>query len=301
MNETTKEIGLFGVMHASSIQTCSIPYYSQIKTFHLFHTKAISIQIIDGIGVIDPFTDKIPQYESDETDYEELFEFIDGNVTEIKDLELIVQTKEIGKHLNNLIQYLYGSPVIHIEIGFGLKDKKIYLTEVISCQIKYQEIYNHLQIIPNGLETFISYFALCISFTWPSDKCYSFDNCPNKPVIPATLSAVISYDLTNLFIYDNMDFFADIIKSSLRDLDPLLLRKTVCFCPSCYKKWQLTEAKKIKMSKMPVVANHQRKKGKRGLQNRKSMLANTGQILLKEKNKKSLIPKNRLSLSIDFL
>ena len=298
MNETNKEIGLFGVMHASSIQECSVPFYSQIKTFHLFHHKAISIQIIDGIGVMDPFTDKIPQYESDDTDYDELFEFSDGIVTEIDDPNLISKTKEIGKHLNNLIQYLYGSPVMHIELGFGLKDNKIYLTEVISCQIKYQEIYDHLQIIPNGLEIFVSYFALCISYTWPSDKCYSIDNCENTPTVPATLGAVIRYDLSNLFLDDDMDFFVDIIKTSLRELNPLLLRKTVQFCPSCYKKWQLTEAKRIKISKMAIVMSQQTKKGKKGLHTRKSQLANTGQMLLKGKTKKAI--SRMRSLSNDY-
>ena len=140
MEEISEEHGLLPVMLASSLSKCKVAYKSQTKTFHLFNKYAISIDIIDGLGVLDPETFLTPSYNSDETEYEEIFEI--DNDEFIGDLDPQIQSDvfEVYNHLKKLVGVLYSSYVTDLEISFGLLDGELYLTDVLKCKIVHTAI-----------------------------------------------------------------------------------------------------------------------------------------------------------------
>lgn len=257
-----KEVGLFGIMHASTISKCPIPYYSQEKTFYLYNKNSISIKIVDGIGVINTKTMKKPEYECDDTDYDELFEISDeifnGEIPEI----FKTQSINIFKHLVQLTRFIYNAKVKHLEIGFGLKDGKIYLSEVISCLISNQCTCNIFSSVPDGIDMFVQFLVLCVAQETENNHCNSIRGCKNEPSIQVALGAVLGYQLRYLFFDCNTEELHYLLKTNLRNLNPNILRKTVYLCSDCYREWQLDESRYIKAVKMEqrIAAKNETKK-----------------------------------------
>ena len=245
-----EEHGLLAVMLGSSISKCDVPYRSQTKTFHLFNKYSISVDIFDGIGMLDPETFLTPSYNSDDTEYEEIFEICDGQVIgEEVDERIVLDALEVYTHIKRNVSFLYATTVSKLDISFGLLDGDLYLTDVLECKIQHQNLYDLLATVPDGVDNLAEYLALCLSYEPLEVKCCNMSKCENEPKIPATLSVVIRYQLSYLFYDCDLEALTNFVKCAIQELRPSALRKTVQFCQDCYTKWQVYEMRVIRINK----------------------------------------------------
>ncbi|EAY15054.1 hypothetical protein TVAG_019540 [Trichomonas vaginalis G3] len=242
-----EEHGLFAVMLASSLEQCSVRYGSGLKVFPLFHNSAMTVQVHEGIGIIDPLTQLTPTFNEDTDDYEELYEISDESIPDDIDELVLEDSLHVFNHIKRLVSLLYGTDVSHLEIAFGLKDIgdeiQIFITDVLSCKLQKSPLSDLLANVPDGSDMFAQLLTILYSCNYSTDHCWSIPRCDKHSEITVTLGVTLRYFIFQLFYDCNVDLLFNFAKNFFREFSPESLRKTVRFCRDCYFKWQLEEMK----------------------------------------------------------
>lgn len=247
-----QDLGIYGVMLSSCIIQCDYPYYSNPKTFLLFNQHVCEIQIIKGIGHFNPFTNKILTDNDDNDTFDNIFE-INDEVFDIQiDPEISTKALEIFRHIRKCVSILFGTSVVSLNIGFGIKqidgDYKIYIIDSLCCKIRKSEVCDMLYYVPDGSLLTAQLIVFFTSYVYPTDRCFGSLICMKEPKTTVVAGVVIKQKISELFFDCDIRHLFQYVRCLIEDINISSLRNPVSFCSSCYFEWQKAESRRMKES-----------------------------------------------------
>lgn len=239
-----RERGAQPVFLASCSRQCEFEYHSPVKYFSIFGSDRYSIQICDGIGIIELDPEKVSN-EDDEDDYEDFFEVVNGESTECEFRDLAKRAETIWEHLREELEILYGTEITNLELSFGVKSidnsYKLFLLDVFSCRMEDRDHFQMFVTVPDGIDCITQMIVAWGRCDWDNGECFCRHEACQKASTRLALSAVLAFKISEIFFDCDVDDITNYVKRQLRIVERTALDKPVGLCTNCYYMHQIFE------------------------------------------------------------